>query len=56
MYFTYNLEPALAPNYKQYILLSAKLRKVCYSLPELYAKSLYLNLFDWKGREVHETS
>jgi hypothetical protein len=46
----------LAPNYKQHILSSAKLRKECYLLPELYVKSIYFNLFWWRGREVHETS
>jgi hypothetical protein len=28
---------------------------VCYSLAELRVKSVYLNLFGWRGREVHET-
>jgi len=54
-YFTYHLVPVLAPNYKQHILSPAKVRKVCYSLAELYVKSVYLNLFGWRGREVHET-
>jgi hypothetical protein len=54
-YFTYHLVPILAPNYKQPILSSAKLRKVCYSSLELYVKSAYLNLFGWRGGggEVH---
>jgi hypothetical protein len=25
-----------------------------YSLAELYVKSVYLNLFGWRGRDVHE--
>jgi len=36
-------------------LSPAKVRKVCYSLAELYVKSVYFNLFGWKGREVHKT-
>jgi hypothetical protein len=43
----------LAWNYKQHILSTAEVRKVCYSLDELYVKSVHLNLFWW--REVHET-
>jgi hypothetical protein len=43
--------PVPAPNYKQRILSPAKFRKVCYSLPELYVKSVYLNLFGWRERE-----
>jgi hypothetical protein len=55
-YFSYNfLLPVLAPNCKQQILSPAKVRKVCYSLAELYVKSVYLNLFGWRGREVYET-
>jgi hypothetical protein len=38
----------LAP-YKQQIFLPAKIRKVCYSLAELYVRSVYLNLFGWRG-------
>jgi hypothetical protein len=34
-YFTYHLVPVLAPNYKQYILLPAEVRKVRYSLATL---------------------
>jgi hypothetical protein len=49
MCFTCNAVPVLAPNYKQHILPWAELRKVCYSLPELYAKP-------GGGREVNETS
>jgi hypothetical protein len=41
----------LAPNYKQHILSPAKFGKVCYSLAELYIKSVYLNLFGWTGRD-----
>jgi hypothetical protein len=48
-YFTCPLVPVLAPNYKQHILSPAEVRKVCYSLPELYVKSVYLNLFWWRG-------
>jgi hypothetical protein len=29
--------------------------KVCYLLSELYFESVYLNLFWWRGHEVHET-
>jgi hypothetical protein len=33
----------------------AKVIKVCYSLAELYVRSVYLNLFGWRGgREVQE--
>jgi hypothetical protein len=56
VYFTYRLVPVQAPNYKQPILSSAKLRKVRYSLHEIYVKSVYLNLFGWRCREIHETS
>jgi hypothetical protein len=44
-YFTYHLLPVLAPNYKQHILSPAEVRKVCYSVAELYVRSVYLNLF-----------
>jgi hypothetical protein len=37
-YFTYHL----VPNYKQYILSSAKFRNVCYSLAEIRVRSAYL--------------
>jgi hypothetical protein len=50
-YFTYCLVPVLTPNYKQHILLPAKVRKVCHSLAELYVKSVYLNLFGWRGAQ-----
>jgi hypothetical protein len=53
-YFTYHLVPVLTPNYKQHILSPAKVRNVCYSSAELYAKSVYLNLFGWRGHKVHE--
>jgi hypothetical protein len=36
------LVPALAQNYKQHILSPAKVRKICYSLAELYVKAVYL--------------
>jgi hypothetical protein len=49
IYFTYQLVPVLARNYKQHILSLAKLKTVCYSLAELYVKSVYLNLFGWMG-------
>jgi hypothetical protein len=48
-YFTHLLVLVLAPNYKQHILLPTKVRKVSYSLAELYVKSIYLNLFGWRG-------
>jgi hypothetical protein len=44
----------LAPNNKQHILSPAKLRKVCYLIAELYVKSVYLNLFGWSGRKIHD--
>jgi hypothetical protein len=47
-YFTHHLVPVLALNYKQQILLLAEVRKVCYSLAELYVKSVYSNLFGWR--------
>jgi hypothetical protein len=43
--------PVLAPNCKQHILSPAKVRKVCYSLAELYVTSVYFNLIGWRGRE-----
>jgi hypothetical protein len=49
------LVPKLAPNYKLHILSPAKVRKVRYSLAELYVRYVYLNLFGWKCREVYET-
>jgi hypothetical protein len=55
-YFTYHLIPVMASNYKQHILLPAKLRKLYYSLTEIYVKSVYFNLFGCRGREGHETS
>jgi hypothetical protein len=45
-----NQQPVLAPNYKQHNLSPAKVRKIYYSLAEIYVKSLYLNLFGWRGR------
>jgi hypothetical protein len=41
----------LAPNCKQHILSPVKVRKLCYSLAELYVKFVYLNLFRWKGAQ-----
>jgi hypothetical protein len=54
-YFTYRLVPILTPNYKLHILSPAEVRKVCYSLAELYVKYVYLNLIWRKGRDVNET-
>jgi hypothetical protein len=48
-YFTNRLVPVLAPNYKQHILSPAEVRT------ELYVKCVYLNVFGWKGRDVHDT-
>jgi hypothetical protein len=42
----------LAPNYKQHILSPVEVRKLCYSLAELYVKFVYLNLFRWKGAQA----
>jgi hypothetical protein len=53
--FTYRLVQTLAPNYKQHILLSAELKEICYSLRELYVKSVYFNLIGRRGCEFHET-
>jgi hypothetical protein len=39
-YFTNRLVPVLAPNYKQYILQPAKVKKY-----ELFVISIYLNVF-----------
>jgi hypothetical protein len=50
-----HLVPVLAPNYKQQILSQAKVRRVCYSLAELYVKSVYLIISCRGGRELHET-
>jgi hypothetical protein len=30
-------------------------KEVCYSLAELYVISVYMNLFGWRERKVHET-
>jgi hypothetical protein len=38
---------------KQHILSSAKVKKVYYSLAELYVKSVYLNLFGWRAQAVN---
>jgi hypothetical protein len=48
-YFPYSLVQVLAQNYKQRILSPAKVRKVCYSLAEIYVKCVYLNLFGWRS-------
>jgi hypothetical protein len=48
-YFTSLLVPVLAPNYKQHILSPAEVRKVCYSLAERYVRSVYVNIFGWRG-------
>jgi hypothetical protein len=48
-YFTYHLVPVLDPNYKQHILSPANVRKVCYSLDELYVGCVYLNVFGCSG-------
>jgi hypothetical protein len=44
-YFTHHLVLVLAPNYKQHIFSQAEVKKVCYSLTELYVRSVYLNVF-----------
>jgi hypothetical protein len=49
MFYLIVVVPVLAPNYKQQILVKAKVRRVCYSLAELYVKPVYLNLFVWRG-------
>jgi hypothetical protein len=48
-YFTYHSVLVLAPKYKQHSLSPARVRKVCYSLAELYVRSVYLSLFRWRG-------
>jgi hypothetical protein len=48
-YFTYHLVSVLDPNYKQYILSPARVRKICYLLAELCVRSVCLNLFGWSG-------
>jgi hypothetical protein len=49
-HFTWlTLVPVLSPDYKQHILSSELLRRVCYSLPELYVRYVYLNLFGCRG-------
>jgi hypothetical protein len=52
---TCHLVPVLAPNYKPHILSPAEVTKLCYSLAELYVRSVYLNLLGWRGPEFHET-
>jgi hypothetical protein len=48
-YFTYHSVPVLAPNYKQHILSPATVRELCYSLVEIYVRSVYLNVFKRRG-------
>jgi hypothetical protein len=48
-YSTCQLVPVMASNYKQHILSPDKVSKICYSLAELHTKSVYLNLFGWRG-------
>jgi hypothetical protein len=51
-YLIYQLAvPVVASNYKHQILLPAEFRKVCYSLAEIYVKSVCLNLFGWREEE-----
>jgi hypothetical protein len=40
------LVPVLSPNYKQHILSLAEVTEVCYSLAEIYVKSVHLNFSD----------
>jgi hypothetical protein len=54
-YFTYHIVTVLAANSKQHISPPGKVRKVCYSLAELYVICVYLNSFGWRGRDVYET-
>jgi hypothetical protein len=54
-YFTYRLILVLALNYKWHILLPAEVRKVCYSLDELFVRYVYLNSFGWRGHNVYGT-
>jgi hypothetical protein len=42
-HFTCHLVPVLASSYKQHILSPAEVRKICYSLAELYVRSVYLD-------------
>jgi hypothetical protein len=49
MFFLSLSVSVLAPNYKKHIFSPAEVRKVCYSIAELYVKSVYLNLFCWSG-------
>jgi hypothetical protein len=44
-YFIFHLVLVLALKYNQNVLSAVKVRKVCYSLTELYVKCVYLNLF-----------
>jgi hypothetical protein len=51
IFYSY-LVPVLAPNYKQHILSPAKVRKLCFSLAERYVRSVYENVFGWRGGGV----
>jgi hypothetical protein len=48
-YFTHQLIliPVLVTNCKLHILSPAEVRKVCYSLAEIYVRTVYFNLFEW---------
>jgi hypothetical protein len=48
-YFTYHLVPVLVQNYKQHILSMVTVTELCYSLVEIYVRSVYLNVFKRKG-------
>jgi hypothetical protein len=48
----WNMKVALFYNL-HFTKVHIKLEKVCYSLAELYVKSVYLNLFGWRRCEVH---
>jgi hypothetical protein len=53
-YFTYHL--LLVPDYKQHILSPAEVREICYSLDEIYVKSVYLILIGLMGRsDINKT-
>jgi hypothetical protein len=48
--FTHHL--VLALNYKQHITLPVKIITACNLLAEFYVKTVYLNLFGWRGGSV----
>jgi hypothetical protein len=54
-YFTHHLVPVLAQSYKWHFFLLDEVRKVCYSLAELYVTCVYLNLFECWGHGGRET-